>query len=1093
MSTATQVLHYAIESQLGEGGMGVVFRAIDTRLDRPVALKFLPEGLSVQEEAKRRLVLEAKAAANLDHPNIGVIHDIEEADGRLFIVMALYEGQTLQARFASGPVEALAAADWALQVASGLAKAHEAGIVHRDVKPANLFLTSDGLVKILDFGLVKLDDVSGLTLPGSLVGTPEYMAPEQVRGQPADPRADIWALGVVLYEALTATSPFRGEGGIGATIMRVMTAVPAPLAALAPGVPASFQAVLDRALEKDPEQRYASIRAFAYDLERAVEGARALAAPEVMASLAGSPEGAASAATSAGATRAAASWLGPGAALQVTAATAHSATTAVTDVTLAGSGASPANALLETVPRLTRFVGRTHELEHVRSHLERRRIVAIRGMAGEGKSALGARLVRDLYPESHICWFTFDAVEKNTVDALFWSLGAFLAAAGETLLWRYLRGEIEAHRPLDRTARLNLFLTSLGATEFAFCFDEVHIVAHDPAVGELFKALLRSVAGRSEEARTSFVIMGRDVPTDLEHLAVSLSGLSHDGVEALLEAHGLDVPAPLIGRLRERTRGNPTLLELALSALERMGDDHTAMASFIESMAGKPDIRDYVMNHVVADLEPAEKVALEALSIFPVAVDIDVAEEALADVGLEGAASRVASLVQKAIVHETEAGQLFCHDLVREYCYRTLDSRSRRRLHQRAGAYYETVKNPLRAAYHVFEQGDAERSLALLAANVKPIVEAGGAASLLEQLARFDPRALDDEQRFALVLAKGDVLAVRGANAQALELYQDALVDVLEEEERAELLARLGRTCNELGDNERAIEYATEGLESLSAAGVHAGRAQLQRVLGMALYRLGRLEEARAAFADGLAQAEADDDVSLAAYLDQYLGLVETREQRLDEARQRFERSRRAFRSQRDRLGEAEAMGNLAVVHGMLGQHERERSLLMKVLELLEQVGDVGYLLILNNNLGYVEHRAGRFEHALERFERLVELARRVEHRLWIGAGLVGVAENLLALGRTEAAFGRAAEAHDLLLSLSGDGSQSVELALAERVLGDIHLVMGDAAAARSWFEASIPKFESAHEADELERARRALVAITATSRADEESNHGTA
>ena len=1063
VNATARMLHYALEGQLGEGGMGVVYRAVDTRLDRPVALKFLPEALSLSPDAKQRLLLEAKAAANLDHPNIGVIHGIEEAEGRVFIVMALYQGQTLQERLSRGPCGPTDAIDWCLQAARGLAKAHAAGIVHRDIKPANLFLTQEGLLKILDFGLVKLDQTSGLTMPGTLIGTPEYMAPEQVRGQGVDARADVWGLGVVLYEALTGTSPFHDEGGIAATILRVMSSEPAPLAEVAPEVPTRLQPVIDRALAKDSDLRFGSVQDFAAELER------------VLDDIAGSRRDAATGA-SASATPTLDATAGPAA------AGGSTATPSIANLTLAGRGSLQRNALLEPVPLVPRFVGRERELDELRARLERARMVAIRGMAGEGKSAVGARLVRDLYPEERVCWFTFDPIEKNTVDALYWSVAAFLAAAGEPLLWKYLQGEIEAHRPLDRTVRMNLFLTSLAANDFAFCFDEVHLVAHDPEVGELFKALKRHFAGGAQDVMSAFVVMGRDLPSDLEHTAITLAGLTRSDLDALLADRGASLPEPLVARLHERTHGNPTLLELAVSALERMGDDHDAMASFVESMAGRSDVRDYVMNHIYADLAPDEQAILDALSIFGGAVEREVAEETLTEGGLQGIARSVAILVQKAIVQETESGKLYCHDLVREFCYRNLDTRARRSLHAHAARYYEGLKNPLRAAHHTFEHGDHAHAFELLTTHRKTIIESGGATSLLDQFARFDPRDLGEEQQLALVLAKGDALMVRGAFKQALELYEFALEDVFEEEARAELLTRMGSVCNELGEHERAIGYVGEALAAFEAAGLPAGGARAQRVLGAALVRLGRLDEAASAYAAGLSLAEAAGDVGLAAYFDQYLGAVDLRQDRLERARERLERSRRSFRAQRDRIGEAEALGNLAMVYGLLGQHDRQMSLLTKTLEIMEEVGDVGILLILRNNLGYQEHLAGRYEAAIEHRELLVALARRIGHPLWEGAGLVGWAEDLLALGRVSEAGERAVAAHELLRELPSAEGTCVELAMSERVLGEVRLASGEFDEARALFEASIPTFEAAHEIDELAKARRGLDAARASS-----------
>ena len=203
---------YRIVSELGSGGMGVVYQAHDPRLDRHVAIKLLPPDLTRDEIAKQRFLQEAQAASALDHPNICTIFEINETDdGQLYLVMAHYEGETLKERIARGPLELDDAIDIATQVGHGLSKAHAAGIVHRDIKPANLMVTADGTIKILDFGLAKLTGAEGVTQTATTVGTVAYMSPEQARGHQVDHRTDIWSLGVVLYEMLAGTPPFRGE------------------------------------------------------------------------------------------------------------------------------------------------------------------------------------------------------------------------------------------------------------------------------------------------------------------------------------------------------------------------------------------------------------------------------------------------------------------------------------------------------------------------------------------------------------------------------------------------------------------------------------------------------------------------------------------------------------------------------------------------------------------------------------------------------------------------------------------------------------------------------------------------------------------
>ncbi len=250
------VSHYKILERLGEGGMGVVYRALDTRLEREVALKFLPADLTSDPEAKERFVHEARAASSLDHQSICTVYEIDEMkDGRMFIAMACYGGETLRARIRRGPLRVPEAVDVAVQVSQGLARAHEKGIVHRDIKPANLMITADGTVKILDFGLAKLAGRSGLTTTGKTLGTIAYMSPEQVRGEAVDHRTDVWSLGVTLYEMLTGVSPF-GRDYEAAVMYSILNESPQPLSSFRPGLTDELQRITDKAMTKDPNERH---------------------------------------------------------------------------------------------------------------------------------------------------------------------------------------------------------------------------------------------------------------------------------------------------------------------------------------------------------------------------------------------------------------------------------------------------------------------------------------------------------------------------------------------------------------------------------------------------------------------------------------------------------------------------------------------------------------------------------------------------------------------------------------------------------------------------------------------------------------------
>ena len=252
---------YRVDARLGAGGMGVVYRAHDTRLGRPVAVKLLPATLARDAGAHARLLREARTVAALDHRHLASVYDVGETDdGRLFLAMAFYDGETLEDRLARAPLDAERATRLALQIADGLGAAHRAGIVHRDVKPANVMLVGDAeapSVRVLDFGIAATEDAA-LTQPGHSAGTALYMSPEQMRGEPADARSDVWALGAVLYEMLSGRRPFRGAyaAAIGYAVLHED---PPPL----DGVDPDLAVVVQRCLAKDPADRYASMDAVA--------------------------------------------------------------------------------------------------------------------------------------------------------------------------------------------------------------------------------------------------------------------------------------------------------------------------------------------------------------------------------------------------------------------------------------------------------------------------------------------------------------------------------------------------------------------------------------------------------------------------------------------------------------------------------------------------------------------------------------------------------------------------------------------------------------------------------------------------------------
>jgi len=286
LTSGTKLGPYEIQSPLGAGGMGEVYRARDTRLERDVAVKVLPANLSSDPNLRQRLEREAKAVSKLTHPHICTLHDIGHQDGVDFLVMELVEGETLEQRLLRGPLPPEQTLRIGAQIAEALAKAHKLGFVHRDLKPGNVMLTKTG-AKLMDFGLAKQSgpaplataltemtmEQAKLTSEGMLVGTFQYMAPEQLEGKEADPRTDIFSLGELIYEMATGKPAFSGKSR-ASLIAAILTAEPQPMAALQPMTPPALERVVRKCLAKDPDERWQSASDLASELKWIAEGAQ---------------------------------------------------------------------------------------------------------------------------------------------------------------------------------------------------------------------------------------------------------------------------------------------------------------------------------------------------------------------------------------------------------------------------------------------------------------------------------------------------------------------------------------------------------------------------------------------------------------------------------------------------------------------------------------------------------------------------------------------------------------------------------------------------------------------------------------------------
>src|SRR5579862_1407703 len=263
LSTGTRLGPYEILASIGAGGMGEVYRARDTKLNRDVALKVLPEAFAQDVERMSRFELEAQVLASLNHPNIAAIYGLEESNSIRALVMELVEGPTLAERIGRGAMPLGEALRIAKEIADALEYAHQKGVVHRDIKPSNVIIASNGLVKLIDFGLARPMDAT-VTLDGASRGTPAYMSPEQARGDATDLRTDLWSAGVVLYEMLSGKRPFRGDNYLQIA-QAIVRDAPPPLQQLRPSIPDELAGITAHALEKDLSKRYQSAAEMAHD------------------------------------------------------------------------------------------------------------------------------------------------------------------------------------------------------------------------------------------------------------------------------------------------------------------------------------------------------------------------------------------------------------------------------------------------------------------------------------------------------------------------------------------------------------------------------------------------------------------------------------------------------------------------------------------------------------------------------------------------------------------------------------------------------------------------------------------------------------
>jgi len=920
--------NYAIEARLGAGGMGEVFRARDLRLDRAVAIKLLPADVS-DPERLRRFQLEARAASALNHPHILVIHDVGDLDGRPFIVTELVEGQTLRGKIAGQPVSVREAIDIGVQVANALAAAHASGIVHRDIKPENIMIRPDGVLKVLDFGLAKLplrgsvqDATTLATSPGALMGTPEYMSPEQASGQPVDHRSDQFAFGIVMYELLSGHRPFR-RGSAIQTAAAVITESPEPLARLCADLPPPLWWAIERCLAKRKEDRYASTDQLYRDL------------------------------------------------LNIQ--------TRLSDLHLPASSQPASN--VPVAP--SSLIGRDADAAAVRALLERPEVrwVTLTGPGGVGKTRMAVHVARELNEHFSRATYFIPMARFLDPDQLISSLSLMFEVrptGGETpldALIRHLRA-LGAPLLLVLDNFEHVATAAVPMAELLTRCEQVKVLATS-------RARLNVSAEHEYQVAPLALPGSRPVRTAAAAAAIPAVQLFVERARAARATFALtDDNAPAIVEICRLLDGLPLAIELAAARtkvlpadalLARIADKTLSLDGGARDLPARQQTLRAAIDWSYELLSPAEQRLFSRLGVFVGGWTFESAEavcDARQDLGLD-VFEGIASLVEKSLVRSLDTAQgeprfimLFT---LTQYALERLQAAGDAAMTRRAHAAYCLVL----AEDHGTDAAAQANWLALCE------TEHGNIRAALEYL--LDSREAEWATRLASALLpfwQGRALLPEGRDAltRALALSPEDEVSAV----RARALFALAAIIQPMGEVERSGVLQQRALAIYRALGDRDGQAVALNAMGVTFHRMQRYEEARGAFGEAVSiWRELGREQAIVRALAN-LASVACDAGNSEEAIALYRETMARCRETGDVAAVAWAINGEARVEYARGQHALAADLYLKALEQFESIQDswgAGDSLL---SLGVIAGEAGHHAQARERLSRALAIFRQV-------------------------------------------------------------------------------------------------------------------
>jgi len=966
--------HYRIINKIGQGAMGEVYQAEDLKLGRHVAIKLLPPGGPSDDKARPRFLREARSASALNHPNIITIHAIEDSDGVDFIVSEYIGGESLGARLERGPLDLKQVLDLGIQVSEALAAAHNINLIHRDIKPTNILIGPQGQVKVLDFGLAKIVQtlpseidkeaptmVADLTDAGQIVGTVSYMSPEQTRGEPLDARTDIYSLGVVLYEAITDTRPFKGASLLS-IMHNIATVYPTPPSAVKPGLPFEFDLIIERALAKDKEKRYSTALEFAEAL-RVLKGSSA----DSLSSFALRLE------------------------------------------STEGAG------------ELEGFVGREPEMKRLGELVRQTiagsgRVVFITGEPGIGKSSLADELMRrarQQYPGLLVtrgrCVEQYGTGEAYLpfLDAV----GSLLSGAGRERVAAILRtyaptwclqlpaafvstGSLESLQRETIGATKERMLREMGDAlgelagnnPLVILLEDVHWA--DPSSIDLLRHLCQRVGGqrllvistfRPEDVeRTGHPLKSCKLEMQAHNLCeeIALRSLTHEHIADYLDLRFSpnDFPRELSALIQRKTEGHPLFATSLVQFLRERGDigranEHWTLTRPLSEMdlETPENVRSMIRKKIEA-LEEEDRRMLQYASIEGEEFTSIVLAALLGmdELDLEERLARldkITRLIETREEEELPDGALatryrFAHALYQNVLYGDLVSKRRMLLHRQAGE---------QLLQHYGKQ----------------------AARIAAQLAMHFELGRDFERAIEYLIQAGDNAAQLYANDEAEKHYSRAvdLVEKLSDEEQTRkksiIYQKRGGVNFALSRFNEAADDFTSMLKQAQTLHDAAMESRALNALTLTLFYSHRLTEMAERAEEALAVAERAQNESLRVETIQLIGLKNTCYGELSKAKTMLDEAVSVARSTGDKPVLASGLGWRGLLHFFQTEYELAEKTLVEANKLAAEMRD-GFLVMLSLfALGLTRGNLGRMSEALATLNDGIRMAQRNGDRFW--------------------------------------------------------------------------------------------------------------